>query len=209
MVAILSTAAPRPVLSRGPERRSCARARWPPARAGRAQPRALMLAEVYRRGMPLDDYWVSEKFDGVRGYWDGKQLWTRGGERVVAPAWFTAPLPPAADGRRAVGRPRPLRRTRCRPCAARRPTTRPGARSASWCSTCRRSPATSRARLAALRKLLPMHRRALAGAGAAAARHHARGAAGAARQDGAAGRRRPDAASRRLALPRPSATPIC
>jgi DNA ligase-1 len=52
-----------------------------------------MLAEVYRRGMPLDDYWVSEKYDGVRGYWDGQQLWTRGGERVIAPAWFTATLP--------------------------------------------------------------------------------------------------------------------
>ena len=58
-----------------------------------AAPPALMLAEVYRRGMPLDGYWVSEKFDGVRGYWDGKQLWTRGGERVVAPDWFTAPMP--------------------------------------------------------------------------------------------------------------------
>jgi DNA ligase-1 len=54
---------------------------------------SLMLAEVYRRGMSLADYWVSEKYDGVRGYWDGKQLWTRGGERVVAPAWFTASLP--------------------------------------------------------------------------------------------------------------------
>lgn len=60
------------------------------ARAGAP---ALMLAEVYRPGMSLDDQWVSEKYDGVRGYWDGKQLWTRGGERVVAPAWFTAPLP--------------------------------------------------------------------------------------------------------------------
>ena len=58
-----------------------------------AAPPALMLADVYRRGMPLDGYWVSEKFDGVRGYWDGKQLWTRGGERVVAPDWFTAPMP--------------------------------------------------------------------------------------------------------------------
>lgn len=54
---------------------------------------ALMLADVYRRGVPLADYWVSEKYDGVRGYWDGQQLWTRGGERVMAPAWFTAPLP--------------------------------------------------------------------------------------------------------------------
>ncbi len=41
----------------------------------------LMLAEVYRPGMSLHDYWVSEKYDGVRGYWDGKQLWRRGGER--------------------------------------------------------------------------------------------------------------------------------
>lgn len=53
---------------------------------------ALMLAGVYRRGMPLADYWVSEKYDGLRGYWDGRQLWTRGGERVAAPDWFTAPL---------------------------------------------------------------------------------------------------------------------
>ncbi len=58
-----------------------------------ATPPPLMLADVYRRGMPLADYWVSEKYDGLRGYWDGHQLWTRGGERVQAPAWFTAPLP--------------------------------------------------------------------------------------------------------------------
>ncbi|RZL67522.1 MAG: DNA ligase [Variovorax sp.] len=68
---------------------------------------ALMLADVYRRGMPLDGYWVSEKYDGVRGYWDGKQLWTRGGERVVAPAWFTAPFPPTPmDGELWAGRDR-------------------------------------------------------------------------------------------------------
>ncbi len=54
---------------------------------------ALMLADVYQRGMSLDDYWVSEKYDGARGYWDGKQLWTRGGERVIAPAWFTTGFP--------------------------------------------------------------------------------------------------------------------
>ncbi len=65
----------------------------------------LMLAATYRRGMPLDDYWVSEKYDGVRGYWDGRQLWTRGGERVVAPAWFTAPLPAVPmDGELWAGR---------------------------------------------------------------------------------------------------------
>jgi len=63
------------------------------AAAARDSAPALMLADVYRPGMPLDDQWVSEKYDGVRGYWDGKQLWTRGGERIAAPAWFTAPLP--------------------------------------------------------------------------------------------------------------------
>lgn len=58
-----------------------------------AAPPRLMLANVYRRGMPLAGYWVSEKHDGIRGYWDGQTLWTRGGERIAAPAWFTAPLP--------------------------------------------------------------------------------------------------------------------
>lgn len=73
-----------------------------PARA--AAPK-LMLANVYRRGMPLADYWVSEKYDGVRGYWDGRQLWTRGGEPIAAPAWFTAPLPATPlDGELWAGR---------------------------------------------------------------------------------------------------------
>lgn len=65
----------------------------------------LMLANVYRPGMALQDYWVSEKLDGVRGYWDGKQLLTRGGERIVAPAWFTAGWPATAlDGELWAGR---------------------------------------------------------------------------------------------------------
>jgi DNA ligase-1 len=66
---------------------------------------ALMLAEVYRQGIPLEDYWVSEKYDGVRGYWDGRQLRTRGGQRVMAPLWFTAPLPAVPlDGELWAGR---------------------------------------------------------------------------------------------------------
>ncbi|MGJ7496233.1 DNA ligase [Variovorax sp. RT4R15] len=75
------------------------------AAPARAAAPGLMLAEVYRRGMPLEGYWVSEKYDGVRGYWDGQQLWTRGGERVLAPAWFTAPLPATPlDGELWAGR---------------------------------------------------------------------------------------------------------
>ena len=66
---------------------------------------ALLLANVYRPGMPLADYWVSEKYDGVRGYWDGHTLRTRGGETVAAPAWFTAGWPATPmDGELWAGR---------------------------------------------------------------------------------------------------------
>ncbi|MBT9475470.1 DNA ligase [Polaromonas sp.] len=64
----------------------------PPLWAAEAAP-PLMLAKVYHAGISLPDYWVSEKFDGVRGYWDGEKLLTRGGERIAAPAWFTAGWP--------------------------------------------------------------------------------------------------------------------
>jgi DNA ligase-1 len=56
-------------------------------------PPALMLAKNFETGMPLAGFWVSEKYDGVRGYWDGRQLLTRGGNPIAAPAWFTAGWP--------------------------------------------------------------------------------------------------------------------
>jgi len=61
-----------------------------------AQPPALQLAKVYLPGMPLDGYWVSEKLDGVRAYWDGAQLWSKGGNRIAAPEWFTRGYPDQA-----------------------------------------------------------------------------------------------------------------
>ena len=63
------------------------------AGAGAAEAPPLMLANVYRGQVALDDYWVSEKLDGIRGYWDGRALLTRGGERIAAPAWFTRDWP--------------------------------------------------------------------------------------------------------------------
>jgi DNA ligase-1 len=56
-------------------------------------PSPVMLANVYHRGVDLSAYWVSEKYDGVRGYWDGAKLRTRGGETIAAPAWFVAGWP--------------------------------------------------------------------------------------------------------------------
>ena len=69
--------------------------------------RPLMLANVYRPDVLLADYWVSEKYDGVRGYWDGQQLWTRHGHRIHTPAWFTAGWPAQPlDGELWAGRDR-------------------------------------------------------------------------------------------------------
>lgn len=48
---------------------------------------------------------VSEKLDGVRARWDGQQLWSRGGLRIAAPAWFTAGWPgQPLDGELWLGR---------------------------------------------------------------------------------------------------------
>lgn len=70
-----------------------------------AGPPALMLANVYRPSLDLDAYWVSEKYDGVRGYWNGQQLLTRGGEAIAAPAWFTQGWPSVPmDGELWAGR---------------------------------------------------------------------------------------------------------
>ena len=66
---------------------------------------ALMLAKVYRPSTDLQAYWVSEKYDGVRGYWDGQKLLTRGGQAINAPAWFTARWPTTPmDGELWAGR---------------------------------------------------------------------------------------------------------
>ena len=71
--------------------------------AGSAPP--LMLAKVYQPGVALADYWVSETFDGVRGYWDGRQLLTRGGQRIAVPDWFVANWPATPmDGELWAGR---------------------------------------------------------------------------------------------------------
>ncbi len=59
----------------------------------RAAPPPVELVDVYHGGVDLSRYWVSEKFDGVRGYWDGHRLLTRGGTVVLVPAWFTKSWP--------------------------------------------------------------------------------------------------------------------
>lgn len=53
----------------------------------------LLLANTYESGLNLSDYWVSEKYDGFRAYWDGEHLISRQGNAYAAPVWFTENFP--------------------------------------------------------------------------------------------------------------------
>ena len=37
---------------------------------------------------------MSEKLDGIRAYWDGKELLSKNGNKIYAPTWFLHNLPP-------------------------------------------------------------------------------------------------------------------
>lgn len=66
---------------------------------------ALTLANSYHPGLRLQDYWVSEKYDGIRAHWTGQQLLSRQGLPIDAPAWFTQHWPQhALDGELWAGR---------------------------------------------------------------------------------------------------------
>ncbi|BDU55655.1 MULTISPECIES: DNA ligase [unclassified Limnohabitans] len=57
------------------------------------QPPAMWLANLYQGNEKLTDYWVSEKYDGIRGYWDGRQLLSRSGKALNPPNWFVQTWP--------------------------------------------------------------------------------------------------------------------
>ena len=53
----------------------------------------LLLAKVYKKSSDLSHYWASEKYDGVRAYWDGQQFISRQGNVYHAPDWFMQGFP--------------------------------------------------------------------------------------------------------------------
>jgi DNA ligase-1 len=66
---------------------------------------ALLLAESWDCVRDPTGWWLSEKLDGVRAYWDGKQFLSRQGNLFHAPAWFVAGLPrEPLDGELWLGR---------------------------------------------------------------------------------------------------------
>ena len=66
---------------------------------------ALPLLGVWSDALDPIAFLVSEKYDGVRGVWDGTVLRHRSGRPIPAPAWFTEPLPRTPlDGELWLGR---------------------------------------------------------------------------------------------------------
>jgi DNA ligase-1 len=70
-----------------------------------AEPLPLLLAETENGQADVALYLVSEKYDGVRAYWDGQVLRTRNGNPINAPRWFVENFPARAlDGELWIGR---------------------------------------------------------------------------------------------------------
>lgn len=49
---------------------------------------------VYKNDHNISSWMMSEKLDGIRGYWDGSQLLTKNGNIIHTPKWFTKNFPP-------------------------------------------------------------------------------------------------------------------
>ncbi len=73
-----------------------------------ANPPEVLLAETYdlKKNGNMIGWWVSEKLDGVRSWWDGENFWSRLGNKFYAPDWFRAQMPTNCilDGELFIGR---------------------------------------------------------------------------------------------------------
>ncbi len=64
----------------------------------------LLLAHRFVNDIDIRGWWMSEKLDGVRAYWDGEHLISRLGNLYLAPDWFTERFPAMPlDGELFVG----------------------------------------------------------------------------------------------------------
>ena len=65
----------------------------------------ILLAHPWDHSTDLNGWWMSEKLDGVRAYWDGAKFISRLGNAFAAPEWFAAKLPEVPlDGELWAGR---------------------------------------------------------------------------------------------------------
>jgi DNA ligase-1 len=66
---------------------------------------SLMLATKWDATADPAGWWMSEKYDGIRGYWDGARMWTRQGEPIAVPEALRVALPDfPLDGELWMGR---------------------------------------------------------------------------------------------------------
>lgn len=64
-----------------------------------------MLATNWLPSIDVNGWWLSEKLDGVRGCWTGKEMLSRSGKKIKIPEWFTKNFPPfPLDGELWIGR---------------------------------------------------------------------------------------------------------
>lgn len=65
----------------------------------------LLLANVWNPSIDPTGWWMSEKYDGLRAWWDGQKLWSRKGNFIHAPDYFLAEIPRdiALDGELWIG----------------------------------------------------------------------------------------------------------
>jgi DNA ligase-1 len=74
-----------------PNRATASKRATPAAGEGKAPP--VLLAHSWDNDTDLTGWWMSEKLDGVRAYWDGTRFLSRQGNPFYAPEWFTQKLP--------------------------------------------------------------------------------------------------------------------
>ena len=53
----------------------------------------ILLAQSWDNSTDLTGWWISEKLDGVRAFWDGKRFRSRQGNVYHAPDWYLDPMP--------------------------------------------------------------------------------------------------------------------
>lgn len=53
----------------------------------------IQLANIYHKEIDVEQYLISEKLDGIRARWDGKNLISKNGNKINAPNWFVKNFP--------------------------------------------------------------------------------------------------------------------
>jgi DNA ligase 1 len=54
----------------------------------------LQKAKTYNKSIhKINNWYMSEKLDGVRAYWNGKEFLSKNGNKIYAPFWFTKDFP--------------------------------------------------------------------------------------------------------------------